>query len=158
MINSAPAATDFARAIHYPPMGTRSFGPRRPLLRFGTNYFSFAASTIVTFAMIETRPALECLNEILAIDGLDGVFVGPADHTLSLGFNPVTESSCDLVNEAIEHIRRTSQHSGKRTGIFCSSTAIAKQRMMEGFDLVTLTPDLGMISTASIDAMATLRS
>src|SRR5687768_7069594 len=83
MINGASAASDFARAVHYPPMGTRSFGPRRPLLRFGTSYFSCAASTIVTFAMIETRPALECLNEILAVDGLDGVFVGPADLTLS---------------------------------------------------------------------------
>lgn len=157
MISSVAAAADFARAVHYPPLGARSFGPRRPLLRFGSNYFSIAASTVVTLAMIETRTALGCLDEILAVDGLDGVFVGPADLTLSLGYHPVRETSCELVSDAVEHIRRTAQRSGKRAGIFCPSTAIAKQRLSEGFDLVTLAPDLTMISAASQEAMAELR-
>ncbi|OZA13229.1 MAG: 2,4-dihydroxyhept-2-ene-1,7-dioic acid aldolase, partial [Rhodobacterales bacterium 17-64-5] len=88
MINSAKEAARFVSYASYAPEGTRSFGPVRALLYGGADYPQHANDTIVTFAMIETAQALENLEEILSVPGLDAIYVGPSDLSLALGCKP----------------------------------------------------------------------
>src|SRR5258708_31464937 len=79
MINSAEEARRLVAACRYPPKGTRSFGPIRALLYGGADYPKHANDTVLVIAMIETRHALTNLDEILAGDGIDAGYIGPAD-------------------------------------------------------------------------------
>jgi 4-hydroxy-2-oxoheptanedioate aldolase len=158
MVNSAEDALRLAGALHYPPRGARSFGARRPLLRYGTRYAEIASRTIISFAMIETRSGLENLDAILAVDGIDGVFVGPSDLALALGSRPGVDSSDALVVDAIRHIRERAHAHGRRAGIFCAASRFAREKLAEGFDLVAVTPDLGLLVAAARAALDDVRA
>ena len=158
MVNCAEDARRLASAIHYSPRGSRSFGPRRPSLRFGADYLACADESIVGLAMIETREALANLDDILAVDGVDGVFIGPTDLSLELGYPPVVDTSEHEVVAAIATIRERAHAAGKRAGIFCGSGAFACEKIGEGFDFVTAAPDLAMMTSAARAIIAEARA
>src|SRR5919108_4380709 len=78
MINSKAQAEALVEACRYPPRGSRSFGPNRAVLYGGADYWRHANEEILLFAMVETREALENLEAIVSVDGLDGIYVGPS--------------------------------------------------------------------------------
>jgi len=88
MINTREDAQKLVAYTHYVPRGTRSFGPLRAQLYGGADYFQHANDTIVTFAMIETAHALDHVDDILSVEGLDAIYIGPADLSLALGCRP----------------------------------------------------------------------
>lgn len=149
MINTVQDAELLASSLHYPPRGQRSFGPRRPALRFGSNYWRSASDTLVALAMVETREAIENIDGILRVDGIDGVFIGPTDLSISLGQDPLVDSRNPVVVDAIEFIRAKAHAASKRVGIFCGSGKYASEKVQEGFDLVTVAPDLNMLTAAA---------
>jgi 4-hydroxy-2-oxoheptanedioate aldolase len=79
MVETAADVERFVGACRYPPQGYRSYGPTRARLYAGADYAAAANATVLRIAMIETRAAVENLAAILAVPGLDAVFVGPAD-------------------------------------------------------------------------------
>jgi 4-hydroxy-2-oxoheptanedioate aldolase len=85
MVNTRADAEALVAATHYPPRGTRSYGPARAVLYGGADYAQHADDTIVVFAMIETKQGLENLDAIASTPGLDAIYVGPADLSLALG-------------------------------------------------------------------------
>lgn len=89
LINSVSDAEAFVRESRYPPDGTRSFGPVRAGL-LAADYFGQADTTIMRWAMIETKPALDNAKAIAAVDGIDGLFIGPNDLSLALGVGPTS--------------------------------------------------------------------
>lgn len=158
MISSAEEARSFVSACRYPPEGTRSFGPARGLLYGGADYFERANQEILTLAMIETRAGLDALEAILAVEGLDGIFVGPNDLSLAMGKAPKSEPDDKAVRDAIAHIcARTLAH-GKLPGIFCSDGDAAAQRITEGFLLVTPGTDVALLSRAARHAVDAVRN
>jgi 4-hydroxy-2-oxoheptanedioate aldolase len=148
LINSAQEAHMLASAVHYPPQGQRSYGPRRPLLRHGAGYRDFAADTLVVLAMIETGAGLADARSILDTPGLDGVFIGPSDLAQSLGEAPA-EPPADAVRSAIGEISEEAKMAGRRAGIFTSSIAASIEALQQGFDLVILPPDLVTLAAAA---------
>ena len=145
MINSREDAERFVSYCRYAPQGTRSFGPGRAELYAGNDYTMRANGTILTLAMIETKKALDNLKEILSVDGLDAVFVGPSDLGLSLGYAPGDHEEPVLI-EAIEKILITAKSNGKRAGIYTLSTDYAKRMINLGFDYVVISSDARMLS------------
>lgn len=143
-------------ACRYPPRGRRSYGPRRPLLRYCADYAAIASDTIVTFAMIETVEGVREMTQILSTDGIDAVFIGPSDLSLSLAGTPMAWRTSREVVDTIECIRAEASSLNKKPGIFCHDIATAVARREEGFDLITAAPDLAMISTAATEAVAKL--
>jgi len=157
MVQNAEDARRFSSALHYAPRGERSFGPRRPALRYGLRYVESASDTVVGLVMIETRRALGNLDEILAVQGIDGVFVGPTDLALDMGYPPVVDSEQPEVMEAIATIGAKARRAGKHAGIFCSGGSSARRRLEQGFDFVTTGPDLGLLTAAAQAALIEAR-
>src|SRR3954468_22217631 len=79
MVNTREDAQKLVSWTHYAPRGTRSFGPVRALLYSGADYPQHANDTVVAFAMIETAQALDNLDAIMSVEGLDAVYIGPSD-------------------------------------------------------------------------------
>lgn len=157
MISTAEEARAFVGACRYPPAGQRSFGPARGLLYGGADYFTHANREILALAMIETRDGLENLGSILEVPGLDGIYVGPNDLCLALGYSPQAESPEGEVVRAIAHIVDRCRSTGMMAGIFCSGPEAAARRIEEGFGLVTPGNDVGLLSRAARAAVAETR-
>lgn len=158
MIETAEQALAFASAVHYPPAGCRSFGPRRPALRYGGTYVRIARQTFVALAMIETTLALENLDAILSVEGIDGTFIGPADLALALGAEPEADSRDPRVVVAVAKVLERTHAHGKRCGIFCASADFASEKLAQGFDVVSITPDLSMLVNGARAALATVHA
>ena len=88
MVSNKKEAENFIRACQYPPKGYRSFGPIRATIYGGADYAKYAEQEILKLAMIETKEALEKLDEILDTPGLDGIYIGPADLSLAVNEEP----------------------------------------------------------------------
>ena len=88
MVSNKQEAEKFVQACMYPPNGYRSFGPIRGLIYGGPDYVKHADNEILKLAMIETKEALEKLDEIMSVKGVDGIYIGPADLSLALNEEP----------------------------------------------------------------------
>lgn len=157
MVSSAAEARLLVEACRYPPAGQRSFGPARGLLYGGPDYVAEADREVMALAMIETRAAVEDLDAILAVEGLDGTYVGPNDLSLALGRPPRAEPDDPELAATIVDVARRSRARGLTAGIFCSSGEAAARRVAEGFTLVTPGNDVGLLSRAAKAAVAAVR-
>lgn len=145
MISTADDAERLVAACRYPLVGQRSFGPARGMLYGGADYLDHANDEILVLAMIETREGLANIDAILAVDGLDGIYVGPNDLGLALGHRPLNEPETGPVADAIELVRARTNARGLISGIFCSSGTAAAMRITQGFDLVTPGNDAALL-------------
>ena len=156
MINTREEAEAFVGACRYRPEGYRSYGPYRATLYGGEDYTDHANETVVTMAMIETQQALDNLDEILGVQGLDAVFVGPSDLGQSLGYGPGTDRGEPEVVQAIERILAAAREHGLAAGIFTGSPEYASRMAQKGFQFVTISSDVRLMASAAAGAVAAL--
>jgi 4-hydroxy-2-oxoheptanedioate aldolase len=135
----------------------RSFGPARGLLYGGADYPQHACQEILTLAMIETREGLANLDAILATDGLDGVFIGPNDLSLTLTGSASAESQHPEMLAAVERVVSRCRQQQKLAGIFCTSGDAARLRIDQGFQFVTPANDVMQLGRAAREAIALAR-
>src|ERR1041385_2382263 len=88
MINNREEAEKFCDSMRYAPLGHRSSGPIRASLYGGGDYHAKANDLVIAFGMIETAEAINKLDEILQTPGLDAIYVGPSDLSISYGHPP----------------------------------------------------------------------
>ena len=157
MINSREDAQRLVSYTHYAPRGTRSFGPVRANLYGGADYLSKANDTVVVFAMIETRQALDHLDDILSVEGLDAVYIGPSDLSMVLGCRPVFDDVDPPVAQAIAHILARAKAHGLRAAVHNGLPEVAKARAAMGFDLVTLSSDARILTNTSQQLLAAMK-
>lgn len=156
MINSREDAQKLVAWTHYAPRGARSFGPVRASLYGGPDYPQHADDTIVAFAMIETAQALDRLDDILSVEGLDAIYIGPSDLSLSMGCRPVFDDVDAPVAQAIAHIAERARAHGVQCGIHNGVPAVAQARVAMGYRFVTLGSDARLLASGSqqlLDAM-----
>ena len=146
MINTREDAENLVAACRYAPQGARSFGPTRALFYAGSDYAQHANDTIVALAMIETKQALDNVQDIVSTPGLDGVYIGPSDLSLSMGYTPKLDQEEPAVVEAINAILKASKDAGVRAGIHCLEPAYARKMIAQGFDLVTIGSDIRLLA------------
>ena len=158
MVNTREDAERLVAATHYPPMGNRSMGPIRATLYGGADYHPKANETIVVFAMIETRQALDNLDAILSVPGLDAVYIGPADLSLALGCTPQFDDVEPPVAEAIDHILARAKAHGVVAGIHNGSPEAALKRIAKGFQFVTIASDARLMAAGSQQVLGKMRS
>jgi 4-hydroxy-2-oxoheptanedioate aldolase len=158
MVNSREDAEKFVHACRYAPAGGRSFGPIRALLYAGPDYPTKANDTIVTFAMVETRQALDRLDEILSVKGLDAVYIGPADLSLSLGCTPTFDDVEKPVAEAIDLVLAKAKEHGVVPCIHNGTPEMALKRAERGFRLVTIGSDARLMTAGAQQVTSKMKS
>jgi 4-hydroxy-2-oxoheptanedioate aldolase len=157
MIDNAEQTELLVRACRYPPRGTRSFGPIRATLYGGADYPRHAATTVLVIAMIETAPALDQLESILAVDGLDGIYVGPSDLSAALGCTPTLDPEEPRVVAAIERVLKAAKAQGLWAGIHTAAPAYARRMHELGFDFVSIASDSRLMALKSQEVLAETR-
>ena len=154
MVSNRKEAENFVQACLYPSKGYRSFGPIRGLLYGGSDYAKHADNEILKLAMIETKEALEKLEEILDTPNLDGIYIGPADLSLAVGEEPGFDRPENTT--AYKEILRILEAAKKRnlfTGIHNGSAEYAQKMISKGFNLVTVGSDQRFMSAGAKSAI-----
>ena len=150
MVSNRKEAEKFVQACQYPPKGYRSFGPIRASIYGGSDYAKHADDEILKLAMIETKEALEKLDEILDTPHLDGVYIGPADLSLAVGEEPGFDKPEDT--KAYKEILRVLDAAKKRkliAGLHNGTPEYAQKMLDKGFNLVTVGSDSRYISSGA---------
>lgn len=142
LIDGADEAAAAVAACRYPPSGCRSFGPTRAALAQGPDYFSRANESLLCIPMIETARALDELDAILTVPGVDAVYVGPNDLSLALGLDPAQDHAAAPFVDALERIVESCRRHGVVPGIHTSASLAAK-RIEQGFLFLPVSSDLG---------------
>jgi 4-hydroxy-2-oxoheptanedioate aldolase len=144
MINSVADARAFAGAMKYPPLGERSWGPNRVMALRGTEPQAHLASdnrVSLAFAMIETRRALDVLDDILAVEGIDGVFVGPSDLSVTFSDGARIAPFDPSLDGPIRLIAERTLAAGKFPGVYAANPERARQFRVFGYRLIALGSD-----------------
>ena len=153
MVSNRKEAEKFIQSCQYPPNGYRSFGPIRASIYGGADYAKHADNEVLKLAMIETKEALEKLDEILDTPNLDGVYVGPADLSLAVGEEPGFDKKNNT--KAYSEIMRILEATKKKNllaGIHNGTPEYAKKMIDKGFNLVTVGSDSRyIVSGAKLD-------
>jgi 4-hydroxy-2-oxoheptanedioate aldolase len=157
MVNTAAEAAALVAATKYPPLGERSFGPVRMLVKHGPRYVAEANSACLAIAQIETRQALENLDAILAVKGLDAIYVGPADLAFDLGFPPHLDTEQAVLLETYDRIVAAAKRHGVAAAMHNTTPGYAAKMAAKGFNMVTFGSDVGFMLAAGQAAMATYK-
>lgn len=157
MVNTREDAQRLVAWTSYAPRGTRSFGPVRALIVGGADYPERANDTIVRFAMIETAQALDNLDAILSVEGLDAVYIGPSDLSLSLGCKPTFDDVDPKAAQAIDHVLARAKAHGVVAGIHNGRPDSALARSRKGFRFVTISSDARLLAAGSQQILAQMR-
>ncbi len=150
MVSNRKEAEKFVQACNYPPKGYRSFGPIRASIYGGSDYAKHANDEILKLAMIETKEALEKLDEILDTPNLDGIYIGPADLSLAVGEEPGFDKAENT--KAYKEILRILESAKKRnlfTGLHNGTPEYALKMIEKGFNLVTVGSDSRYLESGS---------
>lgn len=151
MISSAAEARAFVSQVKYPPLGQRSFGPSRAMQLAGeasaAAFVAEANAATLALVMIETREAVDALDEILSVLGVDGVLLGPGDLSISLTQGRFAPEGPE-VGAALDRIAACCAAQGKIACAFGGSLDRANLLFEKGFDLVSVAYDVEAIETA----------
>lgn len=149
LVNSVEEAKRLADATWYPPKGRRSFGPSLAAMRSGGRPYEASFEDVSVFAMIETAEALEAVEQIAAVDGVTGLYVGPNDLALALGLGPGSDRDEPRMLDAFRRIVDAVGAAGKTAGIYCTSSAYAARMAAFGFGMVTAGSDTRCMTDAA---------
>lgn len=154
MISTPEQAAELVAACRYPPTGNRSFGPSRGLLYGGKDYVAQANETVLAIPMIETAEAVQRIDDILAVDGVDMLYLGPND----LAFEMEGRVTLPRPNseQAIATVLKRATEQGMPVGIFCADAAEARRRMDQGCALVTPGNDFAHLTRSLSGAVGEL--
>tara|TARA_Y100000817_G_scaffold199495_1_gene156130 strand:+ start:211 stop:999 length:789 start_codon:yes stop_codon:yes gene_type:complete len=158
MVSNRKEAENFVQACLYPPKGYRSFGPIRASIYGGSDYAKNANNEILKLAMIETKEALEKLDEILDTPNLDGIYIGPADLSLAVGEEPGFDKGENT--KAYKEILRILDAAKKKNllaGLHNGTAEYAQKMLDKGFNLVTVGSDSRYISAGAKSDLAKLK-
>ena len=158
LVNTAEEAARAVAAATYPPAGVRSYGPMRSQLRIGPNPADANRHTVVV-VMIETPQGLANVEEICAVPGLDGVYVGPSDLRLAVGgAHPNDPTVDDEFEAAVARVREAAAAAGIAAGIHTPDGAVAARRLAEGYTFATVASDLTHLEAVAASHLDTARS
>lgn len=165
MCETAEQARAVASACKYPssrwPSGTRGAGAMFAPAAFnltGREYLSRANESVLVIVQIESRRAVENVEQIAAVDGVDMLFVGPNDLASSMGYFAFDHASIPEVQEASARVLRAAKDAGKYAGHFALSAKAAADKYEAGFDFVNCGADIVALTAWMSSEMGALRA
>jgi 4-hydroxy-2-oxoheptanedioate aldolase len=145
MIETKEDAERAVWATRYPPQGMRSSGPFRAPLYAGQDYLEHSNEEVLLVVMIETPKALENLDAIASVPGIDVLYIGPSDLSQALGLGPRYNADNPKHAETVTRIREACERHGVIPGVHTSGSALTNRYLREGFKMIMLTTDAGGI-------------
>jgi 4-hydroxy-2-oxoheptanedioate aldolase len=160
MVNSRDDARRLVAFTKFPPLGERSWGPRAVLPLSGLEgpaYLGAANAMTQTIAMIETRAALDALDDILAVEGVDAVFIGPSDLSIALNDGRSAEPRGETLMTAATFALERAEAHRKYAAMFCFDGADARAMAAKGFRLCSVSSDQTLLRSAARAELAAAR-
>lgn len=163
LLQTADEARKLVKSAKFPPLGARGFGSPFSPSAFATGssavpssveYLQQANDALLTIVQIETKEALENVDEIAAVEGIDVLFVGPFDLGNNIGFPILTSDMHEELKIAIAKIREAAEKAGKASGIYCTSGAQAQGFADVGFRMISVSGDVIAIQTHMAEQVA----
>lgn len=161
MINTVEDARRLAGFTKFPPVGERSWGPAAALMLTGLQpaaYLAQANGFSMTFAMIETREALAAIDDILAVPGIDAIFLGPSDLSITLSRGQTLDVAGAEVERALGHAQARAKAAGKLAAVYAATGERAAEFVRRGFALIALGSDITCLRAGAHSAIATARA
>ena len=161
MVNTREDAERLVSYVRYPPQGVRSSGPTRAAVSAWPDYQRHANDEVICLAMVETGEAMQNLEGIVTVPGLDGVYIGPSDLAISVTegrLSPGVDRKEPEMMNAIRRIREACHAAGIKAGIHCGAPEYAVSMIREGFDMVTISADTTLLREAIQGAVAAPRA
>lgn len=152
-VNNREQAEMAVKACLYPPRGLRGCGPRRAAL-LDPEYLKTADEEVLIIAQIETREAVENIEEIVSVEGIDVTYIGPSD--LSASYGHLGNMEHPEVQEAIDRVFDASRAAGVATGIHMGSGKPIIERVRRGYNLITVGNDLGFVRAGAMEILREL--
>ncbi|MBQ8140655.1 MAG: 2,4-dihydroxyhept-2-ene-1,7-dioic acid aldolase [Clostridia bacterium] len=159
MVNNAEEAERAVRSAKYPPAGVRGFGYAR-MNNWGRDFAEYAANAnedIAVIVMIESKEAVDNIEEIVSVEGVDGVFIGPYDMSGSYGIPGQT--SDPIITEACSRVAKACKRHGKVAGqhIVLPTSENVSRALSEGYSFIALGGDIIFVRRAAEEAMELLK-
>jgi 4-hydroxy-2-oxoheptanedioate aldolase len=160
MVNSRAQAEALVKAAKYPPGGQRSWGGYAMVQvakMTPGEYLKAANTSTLVFAMIETREALDALDDIATVPGLDGLFVGPSDLSIALSDGEKLDRLSTDTLTAMDKVAAACKRNGLVAGAFAGNPEIMKKYMAKGFNFLAAVVDNDLLRQGAEAALAGVR-
>ncbi|HEY4191031.1 MAG TPA: HpcH/HpaI aldolase/citrate lyase family protein [Mesorhizobium sp.] len=161
MVNSVDDAKAFAASMKYPPLGQRSWGPTYAFPRHGkgtqAEWLHESNQRTLAFAMIETRAALDALDGILDVQGIDGIFVGPSDFSIAWSNGGTIDSTLEDMMETVRSIAERARKAGKFAATYIVDPAISGRMAKMGYSLLAMGSEHGLIALGAKNLLGAVR-
>lgn len=157
-LNTPDEVRQLVQACRYPPMGFRSIGPIRASLTYGHDYIQRANDIVEVFPMIETAEAAQNLEQFLEIPGVNGLFIGPYDLSVSLGLDEIANIYHPVLQSVIHRTLTACKAHHKKAIIFSANPEQAYALGRMGFDMVCHSTDSILLQEAAQQRLAYLKS
>ena len=155
MVSTAEQARSMVEAVHYPPRGRRGVGSalsRSARWNRVEGYLGDAAQHVALFVQIESAEAVENIEDILAVDGIDGIFVGPSDLSASMGL--LGQQSHPDVAAAVRRCITAARSAGVPVGVNAFDPDMARGYVEAGADFLLVGADVLMLARGSEELAA----
>ncbi|KAH8808278.1 Pyruvate/Phosphoenolpyruvate kinase-like domain-containing protein [Xylogone sp. PMI_703] len=158
LIYTPEDAKALVTSAKFPPLGKRGFGSPFPMERFhpdlgSTDYLQQANDGLLVMVQIETKEALESVDAIAAIPGIDVLFIGPFDLGNNIGHPIINGVMHENLHAAIAKVLKAANAAGKKAGIFCTSGEQSKEYADQGFHMISVATDQMVLPMAVTDAV-----
>jgi 4-hydroxy-2-oxoheptanedioate aldolase len=160
MVNSKTQAEAMVRSAKYPPLGGRSWGGYTSFQTYGLSapeYLKQANSITQVFAMIETQAALDAVEEIAAVPGLDGLFVGPSDLSIALSKGAGIDKTAKHTLDAMKRVAAAAQKNKLVAGAFAGTAEIIKTYAAMGYTFMAGAVDVDLLQAGAASLMKAVK-
>ncbi|KAI0111742.1 Phosphoenolpyruvate/pyruvate domain-containing protein [Daldinia grandis] len=162
LLRSADEAKRIVSAAKFPPQGQRGLGSPFSMERFSpvptmTEYLQQANESLLTMVQIETQEALDAVEEIAAVPGIDVLFVGPFDLGNNIGHPVLNGVIAPELEQAIDRILEATNKAGKKCGFFATGGEQAKQYADKGFHMISVALDATLLQASLGVSLSTAR-
>lgn len=155
MVSTPEEAKAAVGACRYPPDGYRSWGPTRVALGVPDYSPEAANRSVICAVMVETVSAMERLEEIVAVKGVDAVFIGPSDFAVSMGLPPRSDEPEH--RRRLEEVPAVCRSRDVVAGIACGSGELLTRWKQAGYTMLALPSDMVLLRQAAAEILQTAR-
>lgn len=156
MVETVEQAEAAVRATRYPPRGARSWGPFAVGF-YDSDYEDQADEEIFLAVQIESQQAVEHVEDIMAVNGVDACWIGPEDLRKSMGVDIGTKQGAEMHEAAIQRVLTACRKTNKIPGIYAGDVDNARRRLEEGFLFLTVASDGYLLGNRAQEALRKLR-